>query len=186
MRVRRLLKRLLDRLSRMLEPGGAAASGMNASIARLRDRGVRIGEGCVIYTDFFSTEPYLVTLGDRVAISGGTKFITHDGSVWLLRAERPACQSFGPITVGNDVYIGENCIVMPNSSIGSGCILGAGAVVRGKIPDNSLVIGNPAKVVGQASLFLELLREGKNTIDTLTLDLEERRRLLLRHFGISP
>ena len=159
---------------------------MNASIARLRDRGVRIGEGCVIYTDFFSTEPYLVTLGDRVAISGGTKFITHDGSVWLLRAERPACQASvrsPSATTSTSARTASSC---PTARSARAASWARARSCAGQIPDNSLVIGNPAKVVGQASLFLELLREGKKTIDTLTLDLEERRRLLLRHFGMSP
>jgi len=39
-----------------------------------------IGEGSAIHTDFFSTEPYLITIGNRVGISDGAKFMTHDGS----------------------------------------------------------------------------------------------------------
>jgi acetyltransferase-like isoleucine patch superfamily enzyme len=183
--MRRLLQRLLGRALRMLEPGKAGIQDTSATIARLRARGVRVGEGCVIYTEFFSTEPYLVTLGDRVGISGGTKFMTHDGSVWRLRGERPALQSFGTISVGDDTFIGENCLIMPNTSIGAGCILGAGAVVRGTIPDNSLVIGNPGKIVGRASLFVEMLRESNDSMDTLTIEFEARRELLLRHFGLS-
>jgi acetyltransferase-like isoleucine patch superfamily enzyme len=179
--MRKLLQRALARLSRMLESG---PTGNEAVIARLRARGVRIGEGCVIYTESFSTEPYLVTLGDRVAISGGTKFVTHDASVWLMRLERPAVQAFGTITVGSNTFIGENCIVLANAAIGSHCIIGAGSVVRGQIPDNSVVAGNPASVVGRASLLIEMLREGRNTMDTLTLRSEERRERLLRHFGL--
>ena len=101
-----------------------------------------------------------------------------------MRREQPSVQRFGTITVGSDIFIGENCLIMPNTSIGAGCILCAGAVVRGAIPDNSLVIGNPATVVGRASLFVEMLRESKDTMDTLTMDYETRRRLLLRHFGL--
>jgi acetyltransferase-like isoleucine patch superfamily enzyme len=170
----------------MLEPPSSGVKDTQATIARLRAQGVRIGEGCVIYTESFSTEPYLVTLGNRVGLSGGTKFMTHDGSVWLLRRERPALQSFGTITVGDDTCIAENCLILPNTSIGSGCIIGAGAVVRGTIPDNSLVVGNPGKVVGRASLFVEMLREGRGSMDTLTMDHESRRRLLLQHFGLAP
>ena len=184
--MRRLLQRLLGRALGMLEPGKAGAQDTNATVARLRERGVRIGDGCVIYTDSFSTEPYLVILGDRVGISGGTKFMTHDGSAWLLRPERPAFQSFGMITVGNDTFIGENCLIMPNTSIGAGCIIGAGTVVRGTIPDNSLVVGNPGKVVGRASLLVEMLRDSRDSMDTLTMDHEARRQLLQRHFGLAP
>ena len=179
--MRKLLQRVLARLSGMLDSG---PMGNEAVIARLRARGVRIGEGCVIYTESFSTEPYLITLGDRVAISGGTKFATHDASVWLMRPERPAVQSFGTITIGSNTFIGENCIILSNATIGAHCIVGAGSVVRGHIPDNSVVVGNPASVVGRASLLIEMLRESKNTMDTLTLGSEERRDRLLRHFGL--
>ncbi|HYW33576.1 MAG TPA: acyltransferase [Candidatus Bathyarchaeia archaeon] len=179
--MRRLLKRLLDRASRLLD---SKPMGNEALIERLRSRGVRIGEGCVIHTESFSTEPYLISLGDRVAIAGGTKFVTHDGSVWLMRRERPAVQTFGTITVGSDTFIGENCIILANTSIGAHCIVGAGSVLRGQIADNSLVVGNPAAVVGRASLVVELLKESKDTMDSLTLGYEERRDRLLRHFGL--
>jgi acetyltransferase-like isoleucine patch superfamily enzyme len=179
----RLLERLLGRVAGLLAPV-PAADDTTARIARLRSRGVRIGEGCAIFTEAFSTEPYLVTIGDRVAISGGTKFLTHDGSVWLLRPERLAVQSFGTITVGSGSFIGENCVILPNTAIGQHCIVGAGSVLRGRFADNSLVAGNPAAVVGRASLFIEMLRAGKDTMDTLTLSDEERRDRLLRHFGL--
>ena len=184
--MRGLLQRLLRRALRMLEPAGPAIQDTSATIARLRERGVRIGEGCVIYTEAFSTEPYLITLGNRVGISGGTKFMTHDGAAWMLRPERPAFQTFGTIEVGDGTFIGENCLIMPNTSIGAHCIIGAGALVRGSIPANSLVVGNPGKVVGRASLLIEMLREGKDGMDALTLDYETRRQLLLRHFGLQP
>jgi len=119
-----------------------------------------------------------------VAIAGGTKFVTHDGSVWLMRRERPAVQTFGTITVGSDTFIGENCIILANTSIGAHCIVGAGSVLRGQIADNSLVVGNPAAVVGRASLVVELLKESEDTMDSLTLGYEERRDRLLRHFGL--
>jgi acetyltransferase-like isoleucine patch superfamily enzyme len=179
--MRRLLKRLLDRASRLLDAG---PEDNGAVIARLRSRGVNIGEGCVIYTESFSTEPYLISLGDRVAIAGGTKFVTHDGSVWLMRPERPAVQTFGMITVGSDTFIGENCVILPNTSIGAHCIIGAGSVVRGRVAENSLVVGNPASVIGRASLFIELIKDTKDTMDTLTLGNEERRERLLHHFSL--
>lgn len=183
--MRRLLQRLLRRALKMLEPARPAVQDTSATIARLRERGVRIGEGCVIYTEAFSTEPYLITLGNRVGISGGTKFMTHDGAAWMLRPERPAFQTFGTIKVGDGTFIGEDCLIMPNTSIGAGCIIGAGALVRGAIPANSLVVGNPGKVVGRASLLIEMLREGKDGMDTLSMDYDTRRQLLLRHFGLQ-
>ena len=52
-----------------------------------------------------------------------------------------------PIKIGNHVWLCEGCTIMPGAKIGDGSIIGAGAVVYGKIPPNCLVSGNPAKVI---------------------------------------
>ena len=159
------------------EPPGAVQS-TQRTIAELRAQGVRIGEGCVIYSKAFSTEPYLVSLGNRVGVSGGVKFLTHDGAAWMLRARRPAAQVFGRIEVGDDCYIGENALLLPGTTIGAGCLVAAGAVVKGRFAANSVIAGNPAKVVGRASLLVELLDQSPDTLDSLQLSAEERRALL--------
>lgn len=144
-----------------------------ARVERLRRRGVRIGERCVIHTDHFSTEPYLVEIGNHVGIASGTHFLTHDGSIWLTRDSRPDVQHFGKITVGDNTYIGMNCII------------GAGSVVRGNIPDNSIVVGNPASIVGRASLLMQRLQDSPDTFDSLRMDYTERMKTLCRHFAID-
>jgi acetyltransferase-like isoleucine patch superfamily enzyme len=151
----------------------------------LRRRGARIGKGCRIYSANFSTEPYLIELGDGVGVAGGVKFLTHDGSARLLRHRRPGVQHLGRITVGTDTFIGENAIILPGTTIGVRCIIGAGAVVRGNIPDNSLVVGNPATVVGRASTYLERLNVHRNTLDTFDMDEPTRRSAILRHFDVE-
>ena len=56
----------------------------------------------------------------------------------------------GPDTVvGHDVWIGQQAIVLPGARIGNGVIVGSGSVVRGDVPDYSIVAGNPAQVVRQ-------------------------------------
>lgn len=54
-----------------------------------------------------------------------------------------------PIKIGNHVWIGMNCIILPGVTIGDGCMIGAGSVVNRDIPKNSLACGVPAKVVKQ-------------------------------------
>ena len=97
--MRRFAQRLLRRLLRMVEEPPSSPHDTSATVVRLRALGVRIGEGCAIYTEFFSTEPYLVTIGNRVGISGGVKFITMTARPWLLRPEHPNRQALGTITV---------------------------------------------------------------------------------------
>lgn len=52
-----------------------------------------------------------------------------------------------PINIGNNVFIGMNSIIMKGVSIGNNCVIGAGAVVTKSIPSNSIVAGNPAKII---------------------------------------
>jgi acetyltransferase-like isoleucine patch superfamily enzyme len=177
-----LCKRILRRMCG--SPRVLSQEAMDAAtVFKLRARGVQIGEGCRIYSMDFSTEPYLVRLGDGVAVAGGVKFLTHDGAARLLRSRRAMIQSFGRIVVGDNSFIGENAILLPGTVIGRDCVIGAGAVVHGTIPDNSLVVGNPGQIVGRASTFLYRLERGKNTLDTFGLPEPERRSVILAHFG---
>ena len=51
------------------------------------------------------------------------------------------------VTIGDDCWIGGGAIICPGVTIGKGCVIGAGAVVTRNIPDNSLAVGNPARVI---------------------------------------
>lgn len=114
--------------------------------AYARRKGVKIGEGCRILIRTFGSEPFLISIGDRVTITSGCRLVTHDGSAGLVRDEQGRrYQRYAPIMIGNDVFIGVNSIVLPGVTIGSRVVVGAGSVVTQDIPDNSVVAGNPAR-----------------------------------------
>lgn len=150
----------------------------------LRRQGVRIGENCLIYTTFFSTEPYLVRIGDRVAVSSGVHFATHDASGHLFD-DHPDMDVFGEIHVGDNTYIGINCTILMGARIGANCVIGSGSVVRGTIPDGSVVYGNPARVVMKTSLLKQLLVHHRHRLDTRHLPAKEKEKILRRHFGLN-
>lgn len=52
------------------------------------------------------------------------------------------------VNIGEYTFIGTSCVILPGTSIGKGCIVGAGSVLKGDFPDYSIVVGNPAKIVG--------------------------------------
>src|SRR5574340_709036 len=84
--------------------------------------GVQMGEGVRIYggdPSMWSTEPFLITLGDNVHITAGCAFVTHDGGTLILRREVPDLELTAPISVGNDVYIGMRSLILPGVTIGS-------------------------------------------------------------------
>jgi maltose O-acetyltransferase len=65
----------------------------------------------------------------------------------LEAIERRTVEFSKPISIGNDCWIGGNTVICPGVKIGNGCVIGAGAIVTKDIPDNSLAVGNPAKVI---------------------------------------
>jgi acetyltransferase-like isoleucine patch superfamily enzyme len=76
-----------------------------------------------------------------------THFETHDGGVWVFRDENPEIDIVKPITVGDNVYFGYGCVVLPGVTIGSNVVVGAGSVVTRDIPPNSVSVGVPARVI---------------------------------------
>ena len=106
----------------------------------------------------WQTEPWIITLGKNVHITDGVKFITHDGSTLIYRQYTPDLEITKPIVVGNDVFIGNNVILLPGVTIGNNVVIGAGAVVSRDIPDNSLAVGVPARVVKSSDEFHEKLK----------------------------
>lgn len=118
-----------------------------------RALGVKLGEGCRLYSASFGTEPWLISIGDRVTVTSGVQFITHDGSTWLLRDGKGRRYRCARIQVGNDVFIGTNSILLPGVRIGNRVIIGAGSVVNRSIPDNCVVAGVPARFIGTFDEF---------------------------------
>ena len=107
----------------------------------------------------WSTEPWIITLGKNVHITNGVKFITHDGGTLVFRKYYPDLEITKPITVGNDVYIGNDVIILPGVKIGNKVIIGAGAVVSKDIPDNSVAVGVPARVIKTADDYLGKIKK---------------------------
>jgi acetyltransferase-like isoleucine patch superfamily enzyme len=154
-------------------------------IRLLRSTGMKIGSHCSINTSNFSTEPFLIEIGNHVAIASGTNFVTHDGSAWVIRQEIPEIDVFGEIKVGDNTFIGSNSLILPGTRIGSNCVIGAGSVVRGVIPDNSVAIGNPAKIVFKTSMLKTLMLKNKGALMTKRLGFREKRRILREHFKLD-
>lgn len=115
-----------------------------------------------------------IHIGNRVVISDECFFLTHDYSITtalIAINETPKTDIAleRQIHVGNNVFIGKRSIIMPNTFIEDNVIIGAGTVVRGRIPKNSIVIGNPCSVIGdineQAQKWKKLLDTDKIRID---------------------
>ena len=117
----------------------------------LEERGFKHGKNFKMYDcniDFGHC--YLVEVGDDVILTNCT-ILTHDGSTKMYTGK----SKIGKVKIGNRVFVGYNSIILCNVKIGDDVIVGAGSVVTKDIPNNSIVAGNPARVIGKTSDFIE-------------------------------
>lgn len=116
----------------------------------LRKRGVIVGERVNNYGIIDNGHGYLVKIGDDVTISAA-RILTHDGStkLWLGKSR------VGHVTIGNRVFIGAGATILPNVTIGDDVIIGSGSVVNRDIPSNSVVVGNPARIISRLDEYIE-------------------------------
>lgn len=132
------------------------------SVSELRGKGAIIGDNCHIHGSLDDGHEFLVTIGDNVTLASGCKLFTHDGSTKKILGY----SKVGRIDIGSDVFIGASSIVLPNVKIGSKVIIGAGSVVTKDIPNNSVAVGNPARVVGTYEAYVEKAIKQFETLPT--------------------
>jgi acetyltransferase-like isoleucine patch superfamily enzyme len=103
---------------------------------------VFIGRGC----EFNICK--LLTIGDDTLIASGVKIIDHDHgkSSGSLISQQQAVES--PISIGRDVWIGVNAVLLKGVAIGDGAIIGAGSVVTRSVPAGEIWCGIPARKTG--------------------------------------
>jgi carbonic anhydrase/acetyltransferase-like protein (isoleucine patch superfamily) len=132
----------------MIAPYVTLTAGMLPGQPLLSDRILEIGDGCIIGHGSHVIAHYRITISDHV-ITGPYVYITDQNHGYAdptrpIRAQDPVDQ---PVFIGSGTWIGTKAIVLPGSYIGANCVVAAGAVVRGVVPDRSVVAGVPAKVV---------------------------------------
>lgn len=120
---------------------------------KLIKRGLKIGKkfqrmGGVIIDP---SHCYHITIGDNVTLAPRVHILAHDSSFGIFTGETRAAN----VTIGNDVFVGAGTIILPGVHIGNRVIIGAGSIVTKDIPDNSVAVGNPAKVICSLDAYLE-------------------------------
>jgi len=105
---------------------------------------VTIGDHVGIFENTIINPNSPVTIGDNVGIGAEVMIWTH--GAWLdITQGFPA--DFGPVTIGNNVWLPARSIVLPNTTIGDNCVIGIGSTITKDIPAGSMAAGTPCKVL---------------------------------------
>lgn len=112
------------------------------------DYGYNIEIGENFYTNVNCTilDVAKVTFGDNVLIAPNCGFYTAEHPI-DPELRKSGLESARPITIGNNVWIGAQSIILPGVTIGDNSVIGAGSVVTKDIPANAIAVGNPCKVI---------------------------------------
>ena len=176
-----IVRRILHKIKRLYT--SPVASTPCDHVEYYRALGTKIGENVSLIEPvspvIFSSEPYLVTIGDDTTISFDTVFVTHDAATRVIRHlpdGDPETVVYGPITVGKNCFIGCRSIILPNVTIGDNSIIGAGSVVNRSIPANSVAAGNPCRVICSLDEYREKHKE--DFLYMVSLDYDSKRKYL--------
>ncbi len=98
---------------------------------------------------------WLIEIGDNVTMAPRVHILCHDASTkQFLNYTK-----IGRVTIGNNVFIGAESVVLPGVTIGDNVVIGANSTVTHDIPSNSVAVGSPARVISTLDAYLEKEKE---------------------------
>jgi acetyltransferase-like isoleucine patch superfamily enzyme len=110
---------------------------------------LHIGDRVAMRTNCTISAAESIVLEDDVVFGGGVTVVDSDHT-WDAGNPNVLYNPLetSPVRIGRGSWVGDRATVLRGSDIGEFCLIGAGSVVRGVIPDHSVAVGSPAKVVG--------------------------------------
>ena len=114
--------------------------------------GMKIGKGTKIAAtvDVDQSAPELITIGANVWVTRGVMILCHQRDLNEYEVDKPVMDCpliYKPVVINDGAHIGIGSIIMPGVTIGKGAVIGAGSVVTHDVPDYSIAVGVPAKVI---------------------------------------
>lgn len=121
------------------------------------DNGLKIGKNCEIKGEVI-IDPghcWLIEIGNDVTIAPRCHILAHDAST----KRHLGYTVIGRVSIGNNVFIGANSVILPNVHIGEGSVIGAGSIVTKDVPAWSVAAGNPARVICTTDEYINKRRK---------------------------
>ena len=130
---------------------GAVGDGTTVKPRFMCDYGfnIRAGRNLFVNYDCIFLDVAPIDIGDDVQIAPAVQLYTATHPLDAA-VRRSGLESGRPIRIGHNVWIGGGAIVLPGVTIGDDAVIGAGSVVTRDVPAGSVVVGNPARVRGEA------------------------------------
>lgn len=105
---------------------------------------VNLGHRCIIFSaNHLHIGEGTMVAADCYAMSGGV----YDYKSPVKYAEQDGAISKGPLSIGSNCWIGAKAVILDGASVGNHSVIGAGAVVTDPVPERSIAVGVPAKVI---------------------------------------
>ena len=111
----------------------------------------KIGKNCWIGPMTIIDGSGDLEIGDGCTISAGVQIYSHDNVLQTLSGGINKIER-AKTSIGNNVYFAPNVLVSKGVTIGDHCLIGASSLVKSDVPDNSIVVGIPGRIIGEVLL----------------------------------
>lgn len=140
-----MLKRIIKRFYYRLRS--------NETTEDLLDKGLIVGKNFSRMTDVIidPSHCWLIRIGDNVTLASRVHILAHDASTKIFLNYT----KIGKVSIGDNVFIGAETVILPNVKIGSNVVVGANSTISKDLPHNGVYAGNPAKFICSIDDFID-------------------------------
>lgn len=123
------------------------------STEKLVEQGMKVGQNFERLNNVLidDSHAWLIEIGDNVTLAPRVHILAHDASTKKFLG----FTKIGRVTIGNNVFIGAETVVLPGVTIGNNVVIGANSTVTHDIPDNTVAVGSPARVLCSLEAYLD-------------------------------
>lgn len=131
-----------DNLMRSLFPDMGEGSRVNTPLTVVRPHKVKIGKGVIVMNGCLMMSAGGITIEDNALIAANVQLISNNHD--LANRRVITCK---PVRICRNAWVGAGATILPGVTVGENAVVGAASVVTKDVPANTIVVGNPARVI---------------------------------------